>query len=421
MNSASSCQNRAQGVSTEYPIEATPLATMQIFRRSNLPWVNASAHPPKAQHDAEVRKWLKEERLPEAITEPVARQIEKALARKPKTLDLSELDPRALDAVPVNLLLRLREATKCLKLADDCPLDLARKLMHEVRADSVEPAALMAKINELCAPRPHVKDRRPSPGPAAAPPQARDPVQGVPQRQKVVYGVPPRREPIYEQIYDVPPRREPIYDVPPRREPIYDVPPQRSDEHYAIPGSLINRPGLGSPSDAAQAVPGSADDKYGYLLEDPAALTGKVYVNQSSIDPTSSSQRKLIEHMPPRSPLLVTIADIDVALTVMRMLNAWHRTRASTEGPDARCAMSHLDAEALARALSGAPLSLLKTHERGAWLKATAALASRRPGTLLEVEPDTIRALNTALEAVRQLASDADTGDNGPPLPPPRP
>lgn len=419
MNSASSCQNRAQGVSTEYPIEATPLATMQIFRRSNLPWVNASAHPPKAQHDAEVRKWLKEERLPEAITEPVARQIEKALARKPKTLDLSELDPRALDAVPVYLLLRLREATKCLKLADDCPLDLARKLMHEVRADSVEPAALMAKLNELCAPRPHVKHRRPSPGPAAAAPQPRDPVQGVLQRQDVVYDVPPRREQTYEQIYDVPPRREPIYDVPPRREPIYDVPPQRSDEHYAIPGSLIDRPGPGRPSDAAQSGPGNADDKYGYLLEDPAALTGKVYVNQSSIDPISSSQRKLIEHMPPRSPLLVTPADIDVALSVMRMVNAWHRTLASTEGPNARCAMSHLDAEALARALSGAPPSLLKTHERGAWLKATAALASRRPGTLLEVEPETIRALNTALDAVRWLAADA--GDNAPPLPPPRP
>ena len=419
MNSANSRQNRAQGVSTEYPIEATPLATMQIFRRSNLPWVNASAHPPKAQHDAQVRHWLEHERLPKAMTEPVARQIEKALARKPKTLDLSELDPRALDAVPAHLLLRLREATKCLKLADDCPLDLARKLMHEVRADSVEPAALMAKINELFAPRPHVKPRRPSPGPAAAAPQPRDPVQGVPQRQEVVYGVPPRREPLYEQIYDVPPRREPIYDVPPRREPIYDVPPQRSDEHYVIPGSLINRPGPGRPSDAAQSGPGSADDKYGYLLEDPAALTGKVYVNQSSIDPTSSGQRKLIEHMPPRSPLLVTPADIDVALTVMRMLNAWHRTLASTEGPNARCAMSHHDAEALARALSGAPPSLLKTHERGAWLKATTALASRRPGTLLEVEPDTIRALNTALDAVRWLAADA--GDNAPPLPPPRP
>ena len=416
MNSASSCQNRAQWVSTEYPIEATPLATMQIFRRSNLPWVNASAHPPKAQHDAQVRHWLEHERLPKAMTEPVARQIEKALARKPKTLDLSELDPRALDAVPVYLLLRLRGTTECLKLADNFPPQLAMKLMHEVGLDSVEPPALMAKIDELFAPRTHVKHRRPSPGPAAAPLQARDPVQGVPQRQKVVYGVPPRREPIYEQIYDVPPRREPIYDVPPRREPIYDVPPQRSDEHYAIPGSLIDRPGPGRPSDAAQSGPGSADDKYGYLLEDPAALTGKVYVNQSSIDPTSSSQRKLIEHMPPRSSLFVTIADIDVALTVMRMLNAWHRTRASTEGPDARCAMSHLDAEALARALSGAPLSLLKTHERGAWLKATAALASRRPGTLLEVEPDTIRALNTALDAVRCLAADA--GDNAPPLRP---
>lgn len=403
MNSASSCQNRAQGVSTEYPIEATPLATMQIFRRSNLPWVNASAHPPKAQHDAQVRHWLEHERLPKAMTEPVARQIEKALARKPKTLDLSELDPRALDAVPVYLLLRLREATKCLKLADDCPPDLARKLMHEVGLGSVEPPALMAKIDELCMSRPHAK-RRPSPGPAAAPPQAREPVQGVRQRQEV--------------MYDVPPRREQIYDVPPRREPIYDVPPQRSDEHYAIPGSLINRPGPGSPSDAAQSGPGSADDKYGYLLEDPAALTGKVYVNQSSIDPITSSQRKLIEHMPPRSPLLVTVADIDAAVSVMRTLNSWRGTHASNEGPDARCATSHSDAEALARALSSAPLSLLKTHERGAWLKATAALASRRPGALLPVEPDTILALDTALDAVRRLASDADTGDNGPPLPP---
>ncbi len=419
MNSANSRQNRAQGVSTEYPIEATPLATMQIFRRSNLPWVNASAHPPKAQHDAQVRHWLEHEKLPKAMTEPVARQIEKALARKPETLDLSVLDPRALDAVPVYLLLRLRGTTKCLKLADNFPPQLAMRLMHEVGLDSVEPAALMAKINELCAPQPHVKHRRPSPGPAAAAPQPRDPVQGVLQRQDVVYDVPPRREQTYEQIYDVPPRREPIYDVPPRREPIYDVPPQRSDEHYAIPGSLIDRPGPGRPSDAAQSGPGNADDKYGYLLEDPAALTGKVYVNQSSIDPISSSQRKLIEHMPPRSPLLVTPADIDVALSVMRMVNAWHRTLASTEGPNARCAMSHLDAEALARALSGAPPSLLKTHERGAWLKATAALASRRPGTLLEVEPETIRALNTALDAVRWLAADA--GDNAPPLPPPRP
>lgn len=145
---------------------------MQIFRRSHLPWSDPQAHPPEAPHDAQVRAWMKRETLPKTMTAPVARLLEKALARKPDRLDLSSASPRALENLPVSLLLRLRGPTRCLVLPDDCPVRVASRLMLEVGATRIEPAALLDAVEENWRPVARPKrdsDPTPTDDPTGAP------------------------------------------------------------------------------------------------------------------------------------------------------------------------------------------------------------------------------------------------------------
>ncbi|HEY1398628.1 hypothetical protein, partial [Roseateles sp.] len=61
----------------------------QIFRRSNLPsWLGNPGAPAQAPQDPQVRAWMNSGALVKKEAGPVARVIEKALARKPETLDL---------------------------------------------------------------------------------------------------------------------------------------------------------------------------------------------------------------------------------------------------------------------------------------------------------------------------------------------
>lgn len=147
---------------------ANSLTAMQIFRRSHLPsWLGSAQRPPEAPHDAQVRAWMKRETLPRSLTEPLARTLEKALARHPDTLDLSAADPRAMENLSVSLLIRLKGPTKTLVLPADCPLAIASRLMLEIGADRVEPKALMEQLeNSWRGPRtPKPRSAPPSPQP----------------------------------------------------------------------------------------------------------------------------------------------------------------------------------------------------------------------------------------------------------------
>ena len=299
---------------------------MQIFRRSHLPsWLGSAQRPAQAPHDAQVRAWMKRETLPKALTEPLARTLEKALARQPDTLDLSAAEPRAMENLSVSLLMRLKGPTKTLVLPADCPLGIASRLMLEIGADRVEPKALMDQLeNTWRGPRmPKSRPSPPSPQPST---QARD------------------------SDYIVP-----------------------IDSPYKASANSIQ----GSGSDAARRA---------------------------------RAQRDLIEARQLPRTQLASPQEVDNALGAMRALTAWQRTRADNEGPHPRCAVSSQDADVIARALRDVPMNALKSHERSSMVAAHAALASRTPGATFQVDPDTIRHLGVALDAVRVLVAQTDDG-----------
>ncbi|MDH0865218.1 hypothetical protein [Mitsuaria sp. GD03876] len=350
---------------------------MQIFRRSNLPWADHKSHPERAPNDAEVRDWMKRDTLPKPLTEPLARLIEKALARKPETLDLSSVHYRALESLKVSLLVRLRGPTRVLVLDErTCPPQLAARLMLETGARRIEPQSLMDTVEEKW--RPH--QRRPLPPIPTDPSAAGVGAKAAPPRHGPIGAVPqPREENVYEAlpglqadpIYDVPPRREvaSIYDVPPRREaaPTYDVLPRR-------------------PSESIYDVPPRRDELF-------ARRPRTGLARQIDMPPSPSAPR-------------VSQQDLEAADTVMRTLHAWQRAHAGNEGQHPRCAMSSQNADALARALLDTPTRLLKPHERTSLHRASAVLAARQPGRLLQLDPETVRHFGVAMQAVQGLATD---------------
>ena len=401
----------------------------QIFRRSNLPsWLVGDTAPAQAAHDLEVRAWMKEMGPAGKEAAPVARILEKALARKPQTLDLSSAPPRLLEQLPVRLLLRLRGPTQTLVLAQDCAPVVALRLMQEVGARDLLPTSLMKAVEQAMPPKPVAKLLQPRlerPSVPATPDRTRAASTDdhlPPRRDESVYDTPPRRD---ESIYDVPPRRhEAIYDVPPRRrEAIYDVPPRRRDAAPDAPrastvgGYEMPAPLFAGQRDAAHragVASGRPDETGGdYVMPDrlPAADVPKapIYANQPAPARTALRQRELIDGMPMLSPVRVSSEDIDTALRALRTLTAWSRAHAGNEGQHPRCAMSAGDAEALARVLRQVSVADLKAHERSSWLAATAALATRPPRAGLQVAPETVRHLERALDAVRMLVADASS------------
>ncbi len=299
---------------------------MQIFRRSNLPsWLGSAQRPTQAPHDAQVRAWVKRETLPKTLTEPLARTLEKALARKPDTLDLSAADPRAMENLSVSLLMRLKGPTKTLVLPAECPPAIASRLMFETGAAQVEPKALMEQLeNSWRGPR--------TPKPKQAPPSPHASTRA-------------------------------------------------GNDDYIVP----------------------IDSPYG-------ASTGSARGEASDAARRARAQRDLIEaRQLPRTPL-ASAQEIDDALGAMRALDAWERTRSGNEGQHPRCAISSRDADAIARALRDVPMHALKSHERASMVASHAALASRRPGTALQVDPEAIRHLGTALDVVRVLVAQASDG-----------
>ncbi|OWQ48654.1 hypothetical protein CDL60_01755 [Roseateles noduli] len=102
-----------------------------LFRRSNLPsFLLSTPAPPKAPHDASVRKWLKDQ--PPGLRskhgfEQLARLMEKSLDRKQAQLDLSTADAVALDKVNAGLIQRLGAHVTQLHLPVDCPADILRR------------------------------------------------------------------------------------------------------------------------------------------------------------------------------------------------------------------------------------------------------------------------------------------------------
>ncbi len=398
-----------------------------IFRRSNLPsWLGGDVAPPQAPQDPQVRKWMKSGAWAKKETAPVARMIEKALARKPDTLDLSSASPRLLEHLPVSLLLRLRGPTHTLVLAQDCPPGIALRLMQEIGARHLEPKSLMQTVEQALSPRPvskPVSRRLKTPAAAAASIRGGNaPAGNKPRahRDEPIYDVPPRRD---EPIYDVPPRRaEPIYDVPPRRgEQALDRRPRPDSGGYETPASLFaersaaaNRAGLAS---GRRSGPGRD-----YVVADrPAGAevpSDPIYVNQPAAEALPHRQRKPIDGSPLPSPLSRSSKEIDAALQALRTLRAWSRGHAANEGPDPRCAMSASDANALAKALRLVSATDLRAHERLSWLAATVVLAKRQSGASLHVTQEAVSHLEIALDAVQRLAADA--GAPPPALPPRR-
>jgi len=361
--------------------------------------------------------WAKKE------TAPVARMIEKALARKPDTLDLSSASPRLLEHLPVSLLLRLRGPTHTLVLAQDCPPGIALRLMQEIGARHLEPKSLMQTVEQALSPRPvskPVSRRLKTPAAAAASIRGGNAPAGNKPRAH-------RDEP----IYDVPPRRdEPIYDVPPRRgEQALDRRPRPDSGGYETLASLFaersaaaNRAGLAS---GRRSGPGRdyvvADRPAGAEVpSDPIYVnrSDPIYVNQPAAEALPHRQRKPIDGSPLPSPLSRSSQEIDAALQALRTLTAWSRGHAANEGQDPRCAMSASDANALAKALRLVSATDLRAHERLSWLAATVVLAKRQPGASLHVTPETVSDLEIALRAVQSLAADA--GAPPPALPPRR-
>ena len=385
----------------------------QIFRRSNLPsWLGNPGAPAQAPQDPQVRAWMNSGALVKKEAGPVARVIEKALARKPETLDLSSAMPRLLEQLPVSLLLRLRGPTHTLVLAQDCPPSVALRLMHEVGARDLEPKSLMKAVEQAMSPRPVAQLLRTRPETSSIP--------AAPDRTSAASTnghVPPRRD---ESIYDTPPSRpESIYDVPPRRQgKARDVPRHSTDGGYEAPGPL-----LVGPRDAAHRAgvasgrPGETDSDY--VIADRASAADvapePIYANQPVTGRAALRQRELIEGLPMPSRLRVGAEDVETALRALRTLSTWARTHAGNEGQHPRCAMSAGDAEALARALRQVSAADLKAHERSSWMVATAALAKRPPRAGLHVTPETVRHLERALDAVRMLV--AETSSASPALP----
>ena len=407
----------------------------QIFRRSNLPsWLVGDAAPAHAAHDPGVRAWMKEVGSARKEAAPVARILEKALARKPETLDLSSAPQRLLEQLPVRVLLRLRGPTQSLVLPQECAPAVALRLMHEVGAGELLPTSLMKAVEQAMSPKPVAKLLQPRlerPSSPATPDRtsAASTDHHMPaRRDEAVYDTPPRRD---DAVYDTPPRRhEAIDDVPPRRrEAIYDVPPRRRDAARDQPpastagGYETPAPLFVGRRDAAHrtGVASGRPDETGsdYVLPDrlpaPDGPKKPVYLNQPAPARTALRQRALIDGMPMLPSVRVSAEDIDTALRALRTLTAWSRAHAGNEGQHPRCAMSAGDAEALARVLRQVSAAQLKAHERSSWMAATAALATRPPRAGLHVTPETVGHLERALDAVRMLV--ADVGGEAPALP----
>jgi hypothetical protein len=372
---------------------------MQIFRRSNLPSLLTShSHPPRAPHDEQVRQWMNGQSLPKKLTEPLARLIEKSLARKPQALDLSTADPRALESLPVDLLRRLGQHTHRLTLPSNCPKDIGRRVSREMDVNDVTPIELAPRRRLVFA------------QPAAQEP----PVYDIP-RHRPMFAQPAAQEP---PVYDVPPRRRGgDYDLPRPHVSDYDVPPR----HPRGPTNTI--PGYIKMSDLSGYVPhrpgleGTSDVDSPYDNAPPIS-------NESSIDSLSSGrgaptrmasaaeradirrQRELLDR-PSLTPLAGKQELMLGAIGAMKLPRAWLRSHASLEGPNARCVIRDADANALADALKGIHAGQLPSHVGKSLVTAQRLLAGREPNKPLELTADDVQHLDRALDAVRILVANA--------------
>ncbi len=341
---------------------------MQIFRRSNLPWADASESPSKAPRDHQVRAWLKGEKLNKAETMPVVRVIEKALARKTATLDLSAATPRMLESLPSSLLIRLREPSKLLKLPANCPADLGANLKLDVRPTSIEPKAVASAIEAY--------ER------AHHAPVKTTPVASLLTRSPAAAPAP---SPLREPSDKVPGPRESVAKAMRARAPIYDLLPKRNDPIYDVPPS-------------------------------PEITASPIYENQpSSLHQVGLRQREPIDRPAAQPRRLSTEAEINAAWTAVRLLEAWRENHASKEGPAPRCWMSSADADAVARVLIQTPRHLLTEKQQSLLTSAKCILARRLPNKQMQLTPEKVAPLVHAMNVVRILAS--ETGNDAPPLP----
>ena len=240
-----------------------------------------------------------------------------------------------------------------------------------------------------------------------------------------------------EPVYDVPPRRAGgDYDIPPYRAGgDYDIPTRRGIKGYERPESLFVSSDAGSPQrrddrgpaadtdcfEGADYVEGSDDvEDPDYVLIEvrraPVDPADPIYVNRAAVNQAKAIQAMNLEvirrqgvlldqvTLPPlQSRLGVTLQDIQEAEMAMRAPRAWHQTHAVDEGRYPRCAMPSRDALALARALLGLPMEFLSARERASMVEARKALASHRPYTMLQLDPDAVGHLGDALDAVKRL------------------
>jgi hypothetical protein len=403
----------------------------QIFRRSNLPsWLGGNAGPAQAPHDPQVRHWIDKKTFgKEADT--AARQIEKALARKPETLDLSAVTPRILDCLPVSLLMRLKGPTQTLVLPQDCPLDLAMKLLHDIGARHIEPKPLMAAVDDALAPRPVRPPRqslRRTPSVVAVP--ARTNTNTNPTNATATAMVTGTGTGTDTVVYDVPPRRadDGHNALLQRGSGIYDVPPRRGSDSdsngYERPGSLFIPKDSGSPQrhdgkdHAVDVSPfeGSAyveDSDYVFIEARRAPAHGADPIRSNEMAEAKEIHRQglLLDKVTPRSSrpsLGVSTQHIDAAQIAMRLPRAWHQAHALDEGRHPRCAISAEAASALSRALLGVPVAYLSLREHESMNKVRIAFASYRPHTMMLLDPETVRHLGLALDAVTRLVASQD-------------
>ena len=121
---------------------------MSLIRRSHFPSFLFSSTPlAKAPQDPQVRDWLARELRSTSQPDSVklaARQIEKALHRKSEELDLSGVRPMTLRLVPADLLVRLGEHVRRLKLPDSCERDIADRWGREMKEAAITPGHLVA-------------------------------------------------------------------------------------------------------------------------------------------------------------------------------------------------------------------------------------------------------------------------------------
>lgn len=410
----------------------------QIFRRSHLPsWLGGNDGPAQAPRDPQVRKWIEREKHgKEALA--AARQIEKALVRKPETLDLSAVPHRLLDGLTGSLMQRLSGPTRTLVLPQDCPVDIALRLMCVIGARHIEPKPMMAAVEEALSPRPCSKPRRlrprTPPVPVAPAPASTDSsVYDVPPRLTGhEYAIPPRRT---GHDYAVPPRRGDNDDViPPGRSKDHDVLPRRDRGIYERPESLVvpkgpaslqprdgKDPALdASPFEGAIYVEGPDEvEGSNYVFAEarraPAGLADPVHVKHKADAMEMRRQGVPLDMATPRSSLGATIQQVCAAVDALRAPMAWLQARAGDEGQHPRCAISSSDAIAIARALVAVPPGHLRPAERQSMIEAKMVLVSRRPAAPLELAPETVRHLGIALDVVRRLVADED------PTPPPLP